>query len=37
VGNAANATVVFSFVATFVINVISTGIGKKATMRAAQR
>ena len=31
VGNAVNETVVFSFLALFVINVIATGIGVKAT------
>jgi phospholipid/cholesterol/gamma-HCH transport system permease protein len=32
VGNAVNETVVFSFLALFVINVIATGVGVKATM-----
>ena len=32
VGNAVNETVVFTFMALFVINVIATAVGVKATM-----
>jgi phospholipid/cholesterol/gamma-HCH transport system permease protein len=32
VGNAVNETVVFTFLALFVINVIATAVGVKATM-----
>ena len=32
VGNAVNETVVYSFVALFVINVLATAVGVKATM-----
>jgi phospholipid/cholesterol/gamma-HCH transport system permease protein len=32
VGNAVNETVVFSFMALFVINVIATAVGVKATL-----